>query len=45
MQIPGPRNAIAVMGIEGLGYYAVQYARILGQTPSIIALDRQDEKL
>jgi D-arabinose 1-dehydrogenase-like Zn-dependent alcohol dehydrogenase len=33
------------MGIEGLGYYTVQYARILGQTPSIIALDRQDEKL
>jgi alcohol dehydrogenase, propanol-preferring len=44
MQIPGRRNTIAVMGIEGLGYYAVQYARILGQTPSIIALDRQDEK-
>ncbi|MGA9172055.1 MAG: zinc-binding dehydrogenase, partial [Nitrososphaeraceae archaeon] len=41
----GPSKAIAVMGIGGLGYYAVQYAKILGQTSNIIALDRQDEKL
>lgn len=33
------------MGIWGLGYYAVQYAKILGQTSDIIALDRQDERL
>ncbi len=33
------------MGIGSLGYYAVQYAKILGQTSNIIALDRQDEKL
>ncbi len=33
------------MGIGGLGYYAVQYAKILGQTSNIIALDRQDERL
>jgi propanol-preferring alcohol dehydrogenase len=41
----GPSKVIAVMGIGGLGYYAVQYAKILGQTSNIIALDRQDEKL
>jgi alcohol dehydrogenase, propanol-preferring len=41
----GPGKVIAVMGIGGLGYYAVQYAKILGQTSDIIALDRQDERL
>jgi alcohol dehydrogenase, propanol-preferring len=41
----GPSKVIAVMGIGGLGYYAVQYAKILGQTSDIIALDRQDERL
>ena len=32
-----PVKSIAVMGIGGLGYYAVQYAKILGQTSNIIA--------
>jgi propanol-preferring alcohol dehydrogenase len=43
--ILGPGKVIAVMGIGGLGYYAVQYAKILGQTSKIIAFDRQDERL
>jgi propanol-preferring alcohol dehydrogenase len=41
----GPGKVIAVMGIGGLGYYAVQYAKLLEQTSDIIALDIQDEKL
>jgi propanol-preferring alcohol dehydrogenase len=44
-QMLGPGKVIAIMGIGGLGYYAVQYAKILGQTSNIIAFDRQDEKL
>ena len=41
----GPSKAMAIMGISGLGYYAIQYAKILGQTSTVIALDRRDEKL
>jgi propanol-preferring alcohol dehydrogenase len=33
------------MRIGGLGHYSIQYAKILGQTANVIALDRQDEKL
>jgi propanol-preferring alcohol dehydrogenase len=33
------------MYIGGLGYYATQYAKILGQTANVIALDTKDEKL
>jgi propanol-preferring alcohol dehydrogenase len=40
-----PSKAMAIMGISGLGYYAIQYAKILGQTSTVIALDRRDEKL
>ncbi|HEY6884405.1 MAG TPA: zinc-binding dehydrogenase [Nitrososphaeraceae archaeon] len=29
----------------GLGHYAIQYAKILGQSANVIALDRRDEKL
>jgi alcohol dehydrogenase, propanol-preferring len=36
---------IAIFGIGGLGSYAIQYAKILGQTSSVIALDRSEEKL
>ncbi|MFZ0325687.1 MAG: zinc-binding dehydrogenase [Nitrososphaeraceae archaeon] len=41
----GPSKAIVIMRIGGLGYYSIQYAKILGQTANVIALDRQDEKL
>ena len=33
------------MGIGGLGFYAIQYAGILGSGASVVALDRSDEKL
>jgi propanol-preferring alcohol dehydrogenase len=32
-------------GIGGLGSYAIQYAKILGQSSTVIALDRTEEKL
>lgn len=41
----GPGKNIAIVGIGGLGYYAVQYAKILGQSANVIALDRKDDKL
>jgi alcohol dehydrogenase, propanol-preferring len=41
----GPGRNIAIVGIGGLGYYAVQYAKIIGQSANVIALDRKDENL
>jgi alcohol dehydrogenase, propanol-preferring len=41
----GPGKTIAIFGIGGLGSYAVQYAKILGQSSTVIALDRKEEKL
>jgi propanol-preferring alcohol dehydrogenase len=41
----GPGKTIAIFGIGGLGSYAVQYAKILGQSSTIIALDSNEEKL
>jgi propanol-preferring alcohol dehydrogenase len=41
----GPGKTIAIFGIGGLGSYAIQYARILGQSSTVIALDRREEKL
>jgi alcohol dehydrogenase, propanol-preferring len=41
----GPGKNIAVIGIGGLGHYAIQYAKTLGQYANVIALDRKDEKL
>ncbi|HEX6027725.1 MAG TPA: zinc-binding dehydrogenase, partial [Nitrososphaeraceae archaeon] len=35
----------AIFGIGGLGSYAIQYAKILGQSSTVIALDRTEEKL
>ena len=43
--ILGPNRSVAIMGIGGLGFYATQYARILGSGASVVALDRSDEKL
>jgi len=36
---------IAIIGIGGLGLYAIQYAQILGSGASVIAMDRNDKKL
>lgn len=41
----GPGKNIAIVGIGGLGHYAIQYAKTLGQSANVIALDRRDEKL
>lgn len=41
----GPGKSVAIVGIGGLGYYATQYAKILGQSAKVIALDTKDEKL
>jgi len=41
----GPGKSIAIVGIGGLGFYAIQYAKILGQSADVIALDMRDEKL
>ena len=41
----GPGKSIAIFGIGGLGSYAVQYAKILGQSSTVIALDSKEEKL
>jgi alcohol dehydrogenase, propanol-preferring len=41
----GPGKTIAIFGIGGLGSYAIQYAKTLGQSSTVIALDRNEEKL
>jgi propanol-preferring alcohol dehydrogenase len=41
----GPGKTIGIVGVGGLGYYAVQYAKILGQSADVIAFDRKDEKI
>ncbi len=41
----GPGKTIGIVGVGGLGYYAVQYAKILGQSANLIAFDRKEEKI
>jgi propanol-preferring alcohol dehydrogenase len=41
----GPKSNIAIIGIGGLGFYATQYARILGSGANVIGIDRNDRKL
>jgi propanol-preferring alcohol dehydrogenase len=43
--ILGPGKSIAVMGIGGLGSYAIQYAKILSAGSTVFALGRNDDKL
>jgi propanol-preferring alcohol dehydrogenase len=40
-----PGKYIGVIGIGGLGSYAVQYARLLGSGANIVALDHKQDKL
>ena len=40
-----PGATLAVMGVGGLGAYAVQYAKLLGAGATVVALARSDEKL
>ena len=41
----GPGKSIGVVGIGVLGYYAVQYAKLLGQSSDVVAFDVKEEKL
>jgi len=40
-----PGTSIAVVGIGGLGSYAIQYARLLAPNSTVIAIDRNDKRL
>jgi len=41
----GPGKSIGIVGIGGLGFYATQYARILGCGANVVAFDRDENKL
>lgn len=41
----GPNRVVGVLGIGGLGLYAVQYARLLGGGATVVALARNPDKL
>ncbi|SEN20306.1 alcohol dehydrogenase, propanol-preferring [Luteibacter sp. UNCMF331Sha3.1] len=41
----GPDRVIGVLGVGGLGAYAVQYARLLGGGARVVALARSEDKL
>ena len=41
----GPGKAIAILGIGGLGSYAIQYAKIFSAGSTVIALGRNNKKL
>jgi propanol-preferring alcohol dehydrogenase len=43
--ILGPNKNIAIIGIGGLGFYATQYAGILGSGATVLAIDRSEDKL
>lgn len=41
----GPGRSIAVIGLGGLGFYGIQYAKILGQGSMVIGIDRNEERV
>lgn len=41
----GADKYVAVIGIGGLGFYGIQYARIFGSGATVIAMDRSESKL
>jgi len=41
----GPGKTIAILGMGGLGSYAVQYAKILSAESNVLAFSRTEEKL
>jgi propanol-preferring alcohol dehydrogenase len=43
--VVGPGRIVAVLGVGGLGAYAVQYAKLLGAGATVVALARTEEKL
>ena len=40
-----PGGYIAIIGIGGLGSYAIQYAKILGSGANVVALDLRQDKI
>jgi len=43
--VVGPDRVVAVLGVGGLGTYAVQYAKLLSSGATVVAFGRSDEKL
>ena len=43
--VVGPDRVVAVIGVGGLGTYAVQYAKLLSSGATVVAFARNDEKL
>lgn len=43
--VVGPDRVVAVIGVGGLGTYAVQYAKLLSSGATVVAFARSDEKL
>jgi propanol-preferring alcohol dehydrogenase len=43
--VVGPDRVFAVIGVGGLGTYAVQYAKLLSSGATVVAFARSDEKL
>jgi alcohol dehydrogenase, propanol-preferring len=41
----GPGKSIGIIGMGGLGSYAIQYAKILSSASSVLAFDINDDKL
>lgn len=41
----GPDRVLGVLGVGGLGVYAVQYAKLLSSGAQVVAFGRSDEKL
>jgi len=43
--VVGPDRVVGVIGVGGLGAYAVQYAKLLSSGATVVAFARSDEKL
>lgn len=43
--VVGPDRVVGVIGVGGLGTYAVQYAKLLSSGATVVAFARSDEKL
>jgi len=41
----GPSRTIAVIGLGGLGFYGMQYAKIFGQGSIVIGIDRNEKRV
>jgi propanol-preferring alcohol dehydrogenase len=41
----GPDRILGVVGVGGLGAYAVQYAKLLGSGATVVAFARHPDKL